>query len=89
MGWMRYLLLGDVGQQLDIGDMHERLEQVEQSKSDIDRSQDGQIKDLRRENRDLKVKIAALIKLLIAKKAITAEEVAEMIAALEPENVED
>jgi hypothetical protein len=88
MGWMRYLLLGDLGQQLDIGNMQQRLEDMEGSKAHADLSQDKRIAALAGENRDLKLRLGVLIKLLIAKNLLTAQEIADMIVQLEPEGRE-
>jgi hypothetical protein len=85
MGWMRYLLLGDVGQQLDIEDMKDRMDRLRSEKSPTDLTQDRQIAALRQEVHDLKLRLGVLIRLLIAKNVLSAEEIASMIATLEPE----
>ena len=85
MGWMRTLFMGDFGQNLEIEDLQERLNQMRDEKAPAARTQEKQIKALQEETHDLKVRLAVLIKLLVAKNVLTAQEIASMIAALEPE----
>ncbi len=86
MGWMRYLLLGDVGQQMDIEDMRDRLEQMRSEKAPAEASHEKQLAALQHETHDLRLRLGVLIKLLIAKNVLTAEEIASMVATLEPED---
>lgn len=72
MGWGRMLLLGDFGQQMDIHDMKQTIEN--QQVRDI--GQDEQIRTLQRENQDLKLAVTALMRLLVAKHVLTQNEVA-------------
>jgi hypothetical protein len=83
---MRYLLLGDYGQQLDIEDMRDRLERLQTEQTPAEASQDRQLAALRQETHDLRLRLGVLIKLLIAKKLLSAEEIAALITALEPED---
>ena len=78
MGWMRYLLLGDYGQQLDIEDMRERLDQLTHEKASAGMTPDRQIAALQQEVHDLKLRLGVLIRLLIAKNVLSAEEIASM-----------
>jgi hypothetical protein len=83
---MRTLFMGDIGQNLAIQDIEERLDQMRQDKSRAAGSQKRQIEALQEEVHELRVRLAVLMKLLVAKKVLTAEEIASMIAALEPED---
>lgn len=76
MGWARTLLLGDVGNRLDIGDVESDLEilrqRLRQSTLD-DRSQDEELARLRSEIDEMKLVLSTVIRLL-AKKGIVAED---------------
>ena len=86
MGWMHTLFQGDIGQNLEIEELQERLNQMRDEKTTASWTQEKQIKALREETHELRVRLAVLIKLLVAKKLLTAQEIASMIAALEPED---
>ncbi len=88
MGWMRTLFQGDIGQNLEIEELQRRLDQIRDEGTPGERTQEQQIKALQEENHKLKVRLAVLIKLLVAKNVLTAQEIAAMIAALEPEDTE-
>jgi len=79
-------LLGDVGQQLDIGDLETDVAQMRSrmaQKSQTDRQQDSEIEQLKRENHDLKLYLATLIRLLVSKGVLKQEEVDATVAAIE------
>ena len=86
MGWGRMLLLGNVGQQLDIGDLNESVEEMrnafEQNDS-VDREQGRSIEQLQSENRELKLYLATLMRLLVAKGVLRPEEVESTVRAIE------
>ena len=84
MGWMRTLFQGDIGQNLEIEELRERLDQMRVEKTPAAWTQEKQIEALQEETHELKVRVAVLIKLLVAKNVLTAQEIASMIAALEP-----
>jgi hypothetical protein len=79
MGWGRMFLLGDFGQQMDIQDMKRQVDD-QQSR---DMSQDQQIAALWRENQELKLAVATLTRVLVAKGALTQEDVAQIGHAIE------
>jgi hypothetical protein len=84
MDWIRVLFQGDVGQNLQIADLRERLDQLWDAKSPAAWSQKQQIEGLKEETLDLKLRLVVLIKLLVAKNVLTAQEIASMLASLEP-----
>jgi hypothetical protein len=84
MGWMRTLFMGDMAQNLEIQDLQQRLDRM-RNEPPAAGAQAKQIATLREETHGLKVRLAVLIKLLVAKNVLTAQEIASMIAALEPE----
>jgi hypothetical protein len=86
MGWGRMMLLGNVGQQLDIGDLENAVEQMRgdfAQKYQIDREQGQDIEQLKRENHDLKLYMATLIRLLVAKGVLQQSEVETIVAAID------
>ena len=86
MGWGRYFLLGDLGQQLDLQDRQREMDQMRQylhSQYDTDRAQDQQIATLRKENEELKLYVTALVRLLTRKNLISGAEVKAMVDGVE------
>lgn len=86
MGWGRMFLLGNVGQQLDIGDLEDTISRMrgslEQNQFE-DRKQERSIEQLQKENRELKLYLATLIRLLAAKGVLTQEEIEAAVRAVE------
>ncbi|MCC6906489.1 MAG: hypothetical protein IT430_00980 [Phycisphaerales bacterium] len=82
MGWGRTLLLGDIGNRLDIADTErdvERLKSALRSKQGVDHSQNIEIAELRQENEQLKLYVSSLIRLLVSRGVVTAEEVSTFV----------
>ena len=89
MGWGRTLLLGDIGNRLDIADTERDLERLKQEVAQgfrVDMSQDEKIEALVRENGELKLYLAALIRLLVAKGSVSEAELQAMVAAVDAED---
>ncbi|HEX5222200.1 MAG TPA: hypothetical protein VFZ59_21780 [Verrucomicrobiae bacterium] len=95
MGWGRMMLLGNVGQQLDIGDLEGAITEMQGAVTDVqtavldnqrlDLDQAKGIAALRRENQDLKLYLATIVRLLVAKSVLKPEEVQTIVRAIEPE----
>ena len=86
MGWGRTLLLGDIGNRLDIGDTENeisRLKRVVDGAYRKDMSQDNKINMLIRENAELKLYLASITRLLISKGMISNEELESMVQAID------
>ena len=86
MGWGRMLLLGNVGQQLDIGDLNNEIAGMQSAfaqNQDLDQDQAQVIEQLQKENQELKLYLATLIRLLVAKGVVRAEEVETTVRAIE------
>lgn len=86
MGWGRMLLLGNVGQQLDIGDLERYVSEMQQeflSNQQLDLKQARSLEELRRENQELKLYLATLMKLLVSKGVLSSEEVETIVRAIE------
>ncbi|HEY7091346.1 MAG TPA: hypothetical protein VH518_24835 [Tepidisphaeraceae bacterium] len=86
MGWGRYLLLGDLGQQLDLQDRQREMQQLRghlDSQWSRDQDQDVQIQALRTEVQNLKLYMASLVKLLAAKGVVNQAEVQDMVRSVD------
>ena len=85
---LRDLLLGDVGNRLDIADNEERIESVRRrlNKSrNTDRRQDDAIAALQDENEQLELCLAALMTTLEKKGILASDEVRSLVEKLDPE----
>jgi hypothetical protein len=76
--------MGPIGQNLEIQEIQERLDQMRHAKPTAAWTHEKQIEALQEETHALKLRLAVLIQLLVAKNLLTAQEIASMIAALEP-----
>ncbi len=87
MGWGRTLLLGDIGTQLNVNDVEQDVEQVKQflqsQQADND-SQEAAINSLQKENHDIKLYMATLIRLLVSKNILTQDELNRFVDLLDP-----
>jgi hypothetical protein len=86
MGWGRMLLLGNVGQQLDIGDLDQTVAAMRaafERNQGEDREQARSIEELQQENHELKLYLATLVRLLVAKGVLKQEEVDSAVQAIE------
>ena len=75
-----------VGQQLDIGDLEGSIKEMQSAvleNQNVDLSQARSIADLQRENRELKLYLATLIRLLVSKGVLKTEEVEATVNAIE------
>lgn len=86
MGWARTLLLGDIGNRLDIGDAERDITALRsklRANTRVDSTQDKRIEELEIDNAHLKLCLATLSRLLVAKKVLTPEELEGFGALLE------
>lgn len=79
MGWGRYLLLGDLGQQLDLQDVRRAFDEQDRR----DRTQEETIQTLWRENQQLKLAVTGLARLLQQKGLATASELQQISRVIE------
>lgn len=89
MGWGRTLLLGDVGNRLDISDCEADVRVLKESLMQI--HQEGQSIDLelltlQRENDHLKLYLASITRLLISKDVLSKEEIEKMVDIIDAED---
>ena len=90
MGWGRFLLLGNLGQQLDIQDQNTEIQnlrdQLARQRNSSPVATSLPIKELQKENDELKLYIAALVRILTSKGTITKEELKQMIDTIDTED---
>jgi len=90
MGWGRFLLLGDLGQQLDLSDQRREMRDL---RAELRRTQRSQadattLAELRAENDELRLYLTALMRLLATKGVVTREELEQIVAAIDAEDGE-
>ena len=86
MGWGRTFFLGDIGNRLDIGDVEDEVARVRRDLQTFgrnDAAQDKHIDDLLRENAELKLYLAAIVRLLMAKQVISKDELEKIVDQLD------
>lgn len=86
MGWGRMLLLGNIGQQMDIDEVKDYLNRAieEINKGErVDADQNREIERLRAANRELQLYVLALVQLLAQKQVLTEAELSSMVSAVE------
>ena len=89
MGWGRTLLLGDIGNRLDIADTERDIEALKQELRGAvlgEMSQDAKINALVWENAELKLYLASVIRLLVTKGMIAPEELTAVVEKVDGED---
>ncbi|MHC4237273.1 MAG: hypothetical protein ACYSOF_06430 [Planctomycetota bacterium] len=89
MGWGRTLLLGDVGNRLDISDCEEDIRVLKESLMEIHhegQNIDSELLAVQRENDHLKLYLASITRLLISKGMLSKEEIEKMVDIIDAED---
>jgi hypothetical protein len=89
MGWGRTFLLGDIGNRLDIDDCEQDIRVLKESlmaMHDEGQKIDSELLSVSRENDQLKLYIAALIRLLTTKGVLSADEIRRMVDIIDGED---
>lgn len=89
MGWGRMLLLGDVGQQLDIRDTQAALGEISaqlRATGKFDHEVAQRLDRLATENAELKLYLAAITRLLVDRGVISADELARVVDRVDRED---
>ncbi len=89
MGWAKRMLLGfDLANSFEIDDQKREITSLRdrmRAKSTADTRQDHILATLQEENEELKVLVSALSRLLVAKGVISAEELSNLVLAIDPD----
>lgn len=89
MGWARALLLGDIGNRLDIEDAERAIRRM---RGDLARSfktnvtQDEQIRRLTADNAELKLYLASLVRLLMNNGTVSRDDLVAIVNAVDAED---
>lgn len=87
MGWGRLFLLGNIGQQLDLSQQAREIEQLKRalaaSGGATERREADEISRLRDENNELKLYVAAVLRLLVSKGIASHEEIQSLVRAID------
>ena len=89
MGWARTLILGDVGNRLDIADCENDIKVLKASLMEMhqdDISQDEELIRLRRETDELKLYLSAIVRLLASKNILTVDHLHKMVNVVDAED---
>lgn len=89
MGWGRTLLLGDIGNRLDIEDTEQDIQCIKrdlQAKYEVDLSQGDKIDALIAENAELKLYLAALIRQLVNQGTLQVDDLNRMVGLIDAED---
>jgi hypothetical protein len=86
MGWGRMLLLGNLGQQLDIDDTQAALREIDarlQESGRFDAATSRYLRELSRQHHELGLYYAALVRLLVAKTVVSREELVQLVSQVD------
>jgi len=90
MGWGRMLLLGNWGQQMDIEDQKQEIEELRQRLETGPEAQDATVKSrlsqLEKENTELRLYLASLIKYLGHEGVLRQDEFRTLVEAVDIED---
>jgi hypothetical protein len=90
MGWLSYFILGDLGQQMYISNQQGELErlryELERQRNSSPMASSLPIKELQKENDELKLYIAALVRIMVTKGVMTQDELKQMIDTIDTQD---
>lgn len=82
MGWLRTILLGDIGNRLDIEDSEQEIERLKSAARWSDRKRmanEDQLESVIAQNAELKLYLAATLRLLMEKGVVSREDIQAML----------
>lgn len=89
MGWGRTFLLGDIGNRMDISDCEEDIRVLKQSLMEMYQEEhevDAELRTVQMENNQLKLYLAAVIRLLTNNGVIAREDIQKMVDIIDAED---
>ena len=89
MGWGRMLLLGDIGQQMDLGDLEQevadlrnRLKAGRARHAEVDR----ELERLAADHDELKLYVAAILRALVSRGVVSRDELGDLVRSVDAED---
>lgn len=89
MGWGRMLLLGNLGQQMDIDDLETSIRQSKRTMAENARSVEdvqSSVVELQVENDQLKLYLAAVVRILMDKGLTTEADIRRLVQIIDAED---
>lgn len=89
MGWGRTFMLGDIGNRLDISDCEQDIRVLKESLMEMYQegsAVDAELRTVQLENNQLKLYLAAVIRLLISKNVLAREDIQKMVDIIDAED---
>ena len=89
MGWGRTFLLGDIGNRMDIGECEQDIRILKESLMEMhqeEHEKDAELHTLQMENDQLKLYLAAVIRLLTSKGVLAKEDIQKMVEIIDAED---
>lgn len=89
MGWGRYLLMGDLGQQLDLSDQKAEIDRLRREIRDSRSAAPDpgrQLQELQADNEELRLYLAAVVRILVSRGVVTADEIRQIVEAIDAQD---
>ena len=89
MGWGRMLLLGDIGQQMDLGDLEREVADLrDRLKAGRARhaAADRELERLAADHDELKLYVAAILRALVSKGVVSRAELGDLVRSVDAED---
>jgi hypothetical protein len=89
MGWGRFFLLGDLGQQLDLSDQRRELDKLRllvRSRRRAALGIEEQVSELQSDADEVRLFLAATVRLLVSKGIVTKEEIQQFVDVIDAED---
>jgi len=96
MGWGRLLLLGNIGQQLDLSDQKAEIDtlrrELERNRTPLGADLvdlgpvEREVRALRTENDELRLYLTAIVRLLVSKGMVSQDELIDIVNAVDSED---
>ena len=89
MGWARWLLLGNLGQQMDLADQEEQIQRHKRilaANAKSVESTESALIELQVENDQLKLCVAAVVRILIDRGLTTAADIKRLVEVIDAED---
>jgi hypothetical protein len=89
MGWLKYLLLGNIGQQGDIDALEARIDELRARLRCAEQTQEEQIAKLAKEVHDLRLRFVTLLRILQQAELLSQGDIATLVGDLRPKTARE